>query len=88
MNTWLTDYNMFIIKAALDHCQDKNPPVECEAAIKLSPEDPVFGKYNLSLLKFMRCTTSKNYSCPLVPATIVRINNKRIDFQTLNNKSC
>lgn len=56
---------------ALDHCQEKNPPVECQAAIPLSPDDPVYGKYNMTILKFIRAVTSSNYSCPLVPITVV-----------------
>lgn len=56
---------------ALDHCQDEDPPVECQAAIQLSLDDPAYGKYNMTILKFMRAVTSSNYGCPLVPATVV-----------------
>uniref|UniRef100_A0A2S2Q9K0 Chorion peroxidase n=1 Tax=Sipha flava TaxID=143950 RepID=A0A2S2Q9K0_9HEMI len=64
---------------ALDHCQDENSPTECEAAIKVSPDDPVYGKYNLTILKFMRLVTSANYSCPLIPNTILNQNTHYID---------
>lgn len=59
---------------ALNHCQDDDPPVECQAVIPLSPNDPAYGKYNMTILKFMRAVTSSNYSCPLVPATVVSFN--------------
>lgn len=64
---------VYNILAAFEHCEDENPPEECEDAVKLDPDDPVYGKYNLTFLKFMRLVTSKNYSCPLTPVTVVSI---------------
>ncbi|KAL4142203.1 hypothetical protein QTP88_004707 [Uroleucon formosanum] len=65
--------------AALDHCEDKNPPIECEAVIRLSPDDPVYGKKNLTILKFMRLITAPAYNCTLVPATVLNTNTHYID---------
>ncbi|XP_016664411.1 peroxidase-like [Acyrthosiphon pisum] len=65
--------------AALDHCQDKNPPTECKAVIPLSPDDPVYGKKNLTILKFMRLITSPAYNCSLVPDTVLNKNTHYID---------
>jgi len=65
--------------AALDHCQDKNPPTECLAVIPLSPDDPVYGKYNMTILKFMRAVTSSADNCSLVPDTVLDKNTHFID---------
>jgi len=59
--------------AALEHCHDKNPPVECKATIPISPDDPVYGKLNMTILKFMRLVTSSADNCSLVPDTVVSI---------------
>ncbi|XP_050443430.1 peroxidase mlt-7-like isoform X2 [Adelges cooleyi] len=63
----------------LDHCDDEPAPEECTAAIRLDPHDPVYGKYKLPLLKFMRSVTSDNFSCPLVPTTVLNQNTHYID---------
>lgn len=63
-----------MISAHLDHCFDKDKsalPFECETIITIPPDDPVYSPYNVSLLKFVRSTTSANFSCPLTPRTIV-----------------
>lgn len=70
---FLTTLCVYYYTAALDHCEDKNPPIECEAVIRLSPDDPVYGKKNLTILKFMRLITAPAYNCTLVPATVVSI---------------
>lgn len=65
---------MFIIKADLDHCFEKDKtkiPFECATAIPIASDDPVFGPYNVSLFKFVRSMTSVNFSCPLTPRTVV-----------------
>lgn len=64
---------IYYYTAALDHCQDQNPPKECEAVIPLSPDDPTYGKKNMTILKFMRLVTSPAYNCSLVPDTVVSI---------------
>ncbi|XP_025202646.1 peroxidase-like [Melanaphis sacchari] len=63
----------------LSHCDDENSPIECKAAISLSPNDPVYGKYNMTILKFMRLITSEAYNCSLVPDTVLNKNTHFID---------
>jgi len=60
----------------LDHCYEKDKtkiPFECATAIPIAADDPVYGQYNVTLFKFVRSTTSVNFSCPLTPRTIVSI---------------
>lgn len=67
---------IIVILADLDHCYEKDKtkiPFECATAIPIAPDDPVYGPYNVTLFKFVRSTTSVNFSCPLTPRTIVSI---------------
>ncbi|VVC34718.1 Haem peroxidase,Haem peroxidase, animal type [Cinara cedri] len=64
---------------SLNHCLDVNPPADCEAIIKLFPDDPTYKNYNMTILKFMRLVTSANYSCPLAPVTVLDQNTHFID---------
>ncbi|XP_050443428.1 peroxidase-like [Adelges cooleyi] len=66
----------------LDQCfnEDKSKiPPECAYIVKISKDDPTYGKYNVSLFKFVRSLTSANFSCPLVPTTILNKNTHYID---------
>ncbi|KAL4142197.1 hypothetical protein QTP88_004703 [Uroleucon formosanum] len=68
--------------AHLDHCFEKDKtkiPIECETAILIAADDPVYSQYNVSLFKFVRSTTSVNFSCPLTPRTILNRNTQYID---------
>ncbi|VVC27285.1 Hypothetical protein CINCED_3A000564 [Cinara cedri] len=68
--------------AHLDHCFDKDKstlPFECETIITIPSDDPVYSPYNVSLFKFVRSTTSANFSCPLIPRTILNRNTQYID---------
>jgi len=66
----------------LDHCYEKDKskiPFECATIIPIAKDDPVYSPYNVTLFKFVRSTTSVNFSCPLTPRTIINRNSQYID---------
>lgn len=71
---FITILILITILANLDHCYDKDKskiPFECSTIIPIAADDPVYGPYNVTLFKFVRSTTSVNFSCPLTPRTVV-----------------
>lgn len=77
-----------LIIAHLDQCFEKDKskiPSECKTIITIANDDPIYSQYNVSLFKFVRSTTSANFSCPLTPRTIV--SNKTVIYVCHNIRS-
>ncbi|XP_025409881.1 chorion peroxidase-like, partial [Sipha flava] len=81
--TGLPDDTLFDEQGVLVNCATdkiaRKTFTQCQAAVDFPPDDPVYGKYNVTGMNNYRSLTSRNYSCPLFPTTFMNVNTQFID---------